>query len=229
MPWSSQPPSSLLWYNRPSVHIRRIAALALIVVAGAVPAGAELAYFSSGGTLSITAHRSDGEMMVMTLRAGGEMVCDPALIVRFAPDEVPYPELVETAEPPPPIVAEAVPYGEIIDKVAAAHHVDARLVRAMIAVESGYQERARSRKGAMGLMQLMPATARRFNVTDPYNPQANIEGGISYLKTLLDRFPERLAIAAYNAGEAAVARFRGIPPYAETRDYVARVLQIVGR
>jgi soluble lytic murein transglycosylase-like protein len=81
----------------------------------------------------------------------------------------------------------------------------------------------------MGLMQLMPETARRFNVTDPYNPQANIEGGIRYLKTLLDRFPERLAIAAYNAGEAAVERFRGIPPYAETRDYVTRVLQIVGR
>ena len=122
-----------------------------------------------------------------------------------------------------------MPYGEIIDRVSAEHHVDARLVRAMITVESGYQERARSRKGAMGLMQLMPETARRFNVSDPYNPQANIEGGIRYLKTLLDRFPERLAIAAYNAGEAAVERFRGVPPYAETRDYVTRVLQIVGR
>jgi soluble lytic murein transglycosylase-like protein len=122
-----------------------------------------------------------------------------------------------------------VPYGEIIDQVSAKHQVDARLVRAMITVESGYQSRARSRKGAMGLMQLMPATVRRFNVKDPYNPQANIEGGIKYLKTLLDRFPERLAIAAYNAGEAAVERFRGVPPYAETRDYVTRVLQIVGR
>ena len=128
-----------------------------------------------------------------------------------------------------PLAGTVVPYGEIIDRVSAEHHVDARLVRAMITVESGYQERARSRKGAMGLMQLMPETARRFNVTDPYNPQANIEGGIRYLKTLLDRFPERLAIAAYNAGEAAVERFRGVPPYAETRDYVTRVLQIVGR
>ena len=78
-------------------------------------------------------------------------------------------------------------------------------------------------------MQLMPATARRFNVKDPYNPQANIEGGIRYLRVLLDRFPERLALAAYNAGEAAVERFRGIPPYAETRDYVTRVLRLVGR
>jgi hypothetical protein len=218
------------------VRIARIAAfVVLCAVAGAVPAGAELAYFSSGDSLSINAHRSDGEMLVLTLRGGGEIVCDQALIVRFAPDEVPYPE-------PPlgnvgnvaniaatPLLAEVVPYGEIIDTVSAAHHVDPRLVRALIKVESGYQERARSRKGAMGLMQLMPDTARRFNVTDPYNPQANIEGGITYLKTLLDRFPERLALAAYNAGEAAVERFRGIPPYAETRDYVTRVLQIVGR
>ena len=213
------------------MNTTRIAALlGLCVVAGAVPARAELAYFSSGDSLSIKAHRSDGDMLVLTLRSGGEIVCDQALIVRFAPDEVPYPEpVVAAAEPRVPLVAEVVPYGEIIDRVAAAHQVDARLVRAMIKVESGYQERARSRKGAMGLMQLMPDTARRFNVTDPYNPQANIEGGISYLKTLLDRFPERLAIAAYNAGEAAVERFRGVPPYAVTRDYVTRVLQIVGR
>jgi soluble lytic murein transglycosylase-like protein len=213
------------------VRIVRIAAsVVLCAFAGATPARAELAYFSSGDSLSIKAHRSDGDMLVLTLRSGGEIVCDQALIVRFAPDEVPYPEpAVAAVAALAPLVAEVVPYGEIIDKISAEHHVDARLVRAMIKVESGYQERARSRKGAMGLMQLMPDTARRFGVTDPYNPQANIEGGITYLKTLLDRFPERLAIAAYNAGEAAVERFRGIPPYAETRDYVTRVLQIVGR
>ena len=213
------------------------AALAAIcVLACALPARAELAYFSSGDSLSIKAHRDDGDSLVLTLRTGGEIVCDRALIVRFAPDEVPYPEPVVAddiaAVEPAPLAALAaafVPYGEIIDRVSATHQVDARLVRAMITVESGYQSRARSRKGAMGLMQLMPATARRFNVKDPYNPQANIEGGIKYLKTLLDRFPERLAIAAYNAGEAAVERFRGVPPYAETRDYVTRVLQIVGR
>jgi soluble lytic murein transglycosylase-like protein len=198
---------------------------------GTAPARAELAYFSSGDSLSIKAHRSDGNMLVLTLRSGGEIVCDRALIARFAPDEVPYPEPAAEAAAPQPLasIAEVVPYGEIIDRISAAHNVDARLVRAMIKVESGYQERARSRKGAMGLMQLMPDTARRFGVTDPYNPQANIEGGITYLKTLLDRFPERLAIAAYNAGEAAVERFRGVPPYAETRDYVTRVLKIVGR
>jgi len=198
------------------------------------PALAELAYFQNGGSLSIREHREEGESLVLLLRAGGEIVCDRALISRFAPDEVPYPAPALAAangasQAPAAELTDAVPYGDIIDRVAAEHRVDARLVRAMISVESGYQERARSRKGAMGLMQLMPETARRFNVSDPYNPQANIEGGIRYLRTLLDRFPERLALAAYNAGEAAVERFRGIPPYAETRDYVTRVLRLVGR
>jgi soluble lytic murein transglycosylase-like protein len=206
--------------------------LAICVAAGR-PAAAELAYFTSGGSLSIRDHRVEGDSLVMTLRAGGEIVCDRALIVRFAPDEVPYPEPPDPAAASgasqAPAVTGDVPFGDIIDRLSAAHRVDARLVRAMISVESGYQERARSPKGAMGLMQLMPATARRFNVTDPYNPQANIEGGIKYMRVLLDRFPERLALAAYNAGEAAVERFRGIPPYAETRDYVTRVLRLVGR
>ena len=220
------------------MNITRTAGLlAICVFAAARPAMAELAYFQNGGSLSIRDHREDGESIVLRLRAGGEIVCDRALIVRFAPDEVPYPEPPDptategtsASQAPAGTIADAVPYGDIIDRVAAAHRVDARLVRAMISVESGYQERARSRKGAMGLMQLMPETARRFNVTDPYNPQANIEGGIRYLRTLLDRFPERLALAAYNAGEAAVERFRGVPPYAETRDYVTRVLRLVGR
>jgi soluble lytic murein transglycosylase-like protein len=214
------------------VRIPQTVALVVICLLAAVPVRAELAYFSSGDSLSIKNHREDGDSLVLMLRTGGEIVCDRTLIVRFAPDEVPYPEPVAdivAEDVRAPLDAVAVPYGEIIDRVSAEHHVDARLVRAMITVESGYKERARSRKGAMGLMQLMPATARRFNVSDPYNPQANIEGGIRYLKTLLDRFPERLAIAAYNAGEAAVERFRGVPPYAETRDYVTRVLQIVGR
>jgi len=146
----------------------------------------------------------------------------------FTPDEVSYSESVEPAAAPLPSRSEVVPFGEIIDRVSAQHGVPARLVRALIEVESGFRARARSRKGAMGLMQLMPATARRFAVADPFNPRQNIEGGIKYLKTLLDRFPSApLAIAAYNAGEGAVDRFRGIPPYAETRAYVTRILRIL--
>ena len=182
--------------------------------------------------MSIKGHHLDGESLVKSLRSGGEIVCDPSTIVRFSPDEVPYPEpkaeVAATAPLQPSL--EVVPYGEIIDSVAAAHGVPANLVRAVIKVESGYQERARSRKGAMGLMQLMPETARRFSVVDPYNARQNIEGGITYLKTLLDRFPTvGLALAAYNAGEAAVERFSGIPPYAETIAYVSRIQRILGQ
>jgi soluble lytic murein transglycosylase-like protein len=81
----------------------------------------------------------------------------------------------------------------------------------------------------MGLMQLMPETARQYGVKDPYDPAANIEGGIKHLKTLLQRLPRDLALAAYNAGEAAVERFHGIPPYPETRSYVAQIIQLLGR
>lgn len=202
-----------------------------VCLAAAEPARAELAYFAGGNTMSIKGHRMDGDSLVLSLRSGGEIVCEPSLIVRFAPDEVPYPEPETVAAAPlPSATAEVVPFGEIIDSVAARHGVSARLVAAVIKVESDFQERARSRKGAMGLMQLMPDTARRFSVADPYNARQNIEGGIKYLKLLLDRFPTTaLALAAYNAGEATVDRFRGIPPYAETRDYVSRILRIVGQ
>jgi soluble lytic murein transglycosylase-like protein len=199
----------------------------------AVPARAELAFFSSGRSLSVKAHRLEGDSLVLTLRTGGEMICEPAVITRFGPDEVPYPEAEADAGPtvpPAPIAAVSlVPYGAIIDRVSAEQGVDARLVRAVIQVESAYQKRARSRKGAMGLMQLMPETARQFAVADPYDPASNIEAGIKYLGSLLERLPVELALAAYNAGEAAVQRFHGIPPYPETRQYVARILQIAGR
>jgi hypothetical protein len=196
----------------------------------AVPAHAELVFFSSGRSLSVKSHRADGDTLVLALRGGGEIVCDSSLIERIAPDEVPYPEPdVETSD----VLAQpaaAVPYAEIIDKVAREQGVDANLVKALIQVESAYQQRARSPKGAMGLMQLMPATARQYAVADPYDPQSNIEAGIKHLRMLLARFPTTAwALAAYNAGESAVERFRGVPPYPETRDYVSRILKLVNR
>jgi soluble lytic murein transglycosylase-like protein len=200
------------------------------LVASAAPARAEIVFFQTGRTLSVKSHRAEGDSVVLLLRSGGEIVCESALIARFAPDEVPYPE----PEPEAVVVAQAqdvaaVPYGAIIDKVSAEQDVPAKLVRALIQVESAYQERARSPKGAMGLMQLMPATARQYAVADPYDPASNIEAGVKHLKSLLQRLPVALALAAYNAGEAAVQRFNGIPPYAETRNYVSRILAIVGR
>jgi soluble lytic murein transglycosylase-like protein len=103
------------------------------------------------------------------------------------------------------------------------------LVRALIRVESADQPTARSHKGAMGLMQLMPSTARLYKVRNPYDPKANIAAGVKHLKSLLDRFRTvDLALAAYNAGEGAVKKFNGIPPYRETRDYVSRILALAG-
>jgi soluble lytic murein transglycosylase-like protein len=210
------------------------AAVATAVLACAAPARAELVFFATGRTMSVKSHRVDGESVVLTLRSGGEIVCDSAAVARFAPDEVPYPEPEDAAAPvvEAPVQAEAVavPYGEIIDKVAAAQGVNAKLVRALVQVESAYQPRARSPKGAMGLMQLMPATARQYGLADPYDPASNIEAGIKHLKSLLQRFPKSvaLALAAYNAGEGAVTRFNAIPPYAETRNYVSRILSLAG-
>jgi len=204
----------------------------IAVLACATPAHAELVFFATGRTMSVKGHRAEGDSLVLTLRGGGEIVCDASTVARIAPDEVPYPEPEAPQPAPAPIQADAtlVPFGEIIDRVAAEQGVNARLVRALVQVESAYQPRARSPKGAMGLMQLMPATARQYSLADPYDPASNIEAGIKHLKSLLQRFPKSvaLALAAYNAGEGAVTRFKGIPPYAETRSYVSRILSLAG-
>lgn len=118
-----------------------------------------------------------------------------------------------------------------IRAAALAHGVEEALVRAVIHAESAFQIGALSHKGAQGLMQLMPATAERFGVTDPFSPQQNIAGGTAYLAWLLRRFQGdvRLAVAGYNAGEGAVDRFGGIPPYAETQVFVERVGTLLNR
>ena len=104
--------------------------------------------------------------------------------------------------------------------------MEPELIDAVIRQESGYDPYAVSHKGAKGLMQLMPATAKRFGVKDVFDPAENVQGGVKYLRQLLDRYDgdRRLALAAYNAGEGAVDRFGGVPPYRETQDYVDRIV-----
>jgi hypothetical protein len=116
----------------------------------------------------------------------------------------------------------------LVDSIAGEQGVDPFLARAVIQAESAFYTRARSRAGALGLMQLMPQTAHRFGVVDPFDPRQNITGGVKYLRWLSDTFNGDLpkVVAAYNAGENAVLRYKGIPPYAETRAYVPRVLSL---
>lgn len=117
-------------------------------------------------------------------------------------------------------------YDDLIVENARANGVRTDLVRAVVQVESGYNPYARSPKGALGLMQLMPATVRQFGVRNPFDPSENVRAGVAYLRQLLDRYDnnEELALAAYNAGPGAVdSHGQAVPPYAETRDYVARI------
>ena len=117
-------------------------------------------------------------------------------------------------------------YDDLILSAAERYGVDPALVRAVVKAESDFNETARSRKGAQGLMQLMPETARLHNVANVYDPEENIEGGVQHLRLLLDRYRGdlKLALAAYNAGVQAVEKHGGIPPFAETKEYVRRVL-----
>jgi soluble lytic murein transglycosylase-like protein len=212
-----------------------VGSLALLTAA---PATAEIIVLTSGRTISVKAHRFEGNSIVLTLRNGGEVTCDKTIIDKVLPDEVPYPEPAapteaaseSDAESQATDALESTPYGEIIAAVSEAHGVDPMLVRALIQVESNYRPRARSPKGAMGLMQLMPSTAREYKVRNPFDPRANIEAGIKHLKSLIDRFAGKveLGLAAYNAGEGAVKKFNGVPPYRETRNYVSKILSLAG-
>jgi soluble lytic murein transglycosylase-like protein len=121
-------------------------------------------------------------------------------------------------------------FRELIARTALKHGIHPDLVFAVAAVESNFNVRAVSEKGAQGLMQLMPDTAARFGVADPFNPAQNVLGGVRYMRYLLDLFKgdSRLVLAAYNAGENVVLANRGVPPYPETRRYVAKVLKMFG-
>ena len=126
---------------------------------------------------------------------------------------------------PPSIVPTPQELNDLIDSIASQNQVEAPLVHSVIQTESNYNPLAVSNKGAQGLMQLIPSTARRFGVKDSFDTRENVEGGTRYLKYLIDLFhgDYSRAVAAYNAGEAAVAKYGGVPPYKETQNYVAQV------
>jgi len=211
-----------------SCRVSRVAVATLVLAGAGRPASAELVLLTTGRTLSVKSHRVEDDKVTLLLRQGGNLTCPASLIVRIDPDEVPYPEeaaasvdALAAARPARPLTG---PYADVIKAAASRHGLDPNLVHALIRAESNYEPRARSSRGARGLMQLMPATLRTYQVRNAYDPAANVEAGTKYLRTLLDRFPLAQALAAYNAGADAVVRYGGVPPFPETRAYVTRIL-----
>jgi len=223
------------------VKTARIAVAACACLVGASSfAAAEIVFMTSGGTLSVKWHSTAGDTVTLTLRSGGTVTCDKQLIDKIVPDEVPHPDPIAESAPLVAVPAAAAlskgaqlrdsAYTDLISSTAQTYGVDPVLVQALIQVESNYNPRSRSSKGAMGLMQLMPSVAREYNVRNAYDPASNIDAGVRKLKSLIESMKGdlSLALAAYNAGEAAVSKFGGIPPYRETRSYVSRILALAG-
>ena len=206
----------------------------------AAPAAAELVIFQDGRVVKAAGYRVSGDDLEIDVPGGGSFRVDMARVERIVEDEVILPPaaVAEALPPSPPDVRYdlsfksdrrplfASAYDRIIEAEAKRWNVDASLVSAVIRAESNYAAHALSRKGARGLMQLMPATAQRLDVRRPYDPASNVRGGVRYLRELLERFDHKpeLVLAAYNAGENAVESYGGVPPYRETVGYVKRIL-----
>ena len=190
--------------------------------------GAEtVVWFVDGRTLVVESIVLDGEVATLRLAGGSQLMFPAARIERF---HVSAPAVAAVAPRVQPRAEAwrslAGPYAEMIRRAAQRHGLDPILLTAVAEIESGFDPRAVSHKGATGLLQLMPETARRFGVVNSFDPGQNVEGGARYLRWLLAHFSgdEQLALAGYNAGEGAVDRYQGIPPFPETERYVVQVL-----
>jgi hypothetical protein len=227
----------------------RLLALGILFALGVLPARAELVVLVDGNVMKVAEFEAEGDVARLTFPKGGRMTLAITRVERVVDDEVaPEPD-------PPPVAVETVaealnatavplrfqeeqakvpdgPYGPMIFEAARRHSVNPQVVAALIRQESASNPRAVSHKGARGLMQLMPATAQRFGVRKEklYDPKENLEAGIRYLSWLVEQFPDDLSkvLAAYNAGEGAVWRYGGIPPYRETQNYVRRIYGTLG-
>lgn len=207
-----------------------IVAVAVLLAGLPQARGADLVVFRDGRTLRVAGWEAAGEEALLDLEGGGRIAVPLSRIARVerlagtgAPSEDTSDEAPETQVEP--WRSAAGEFAELIEKAAKAHGLDPVLLAAVAEVESNFDPFAVSDKGACGILQLMPETGERFGVEDLFDVEQNIDGGARYLRWLLDRFEgdTDLALAAYNAGENAVDRYGGIPPYAETRAYVARI------
>ena len=191
---------------------KRLVVLTVVCLGLAVPASAQIySWRDANGSLVLSDRRPP---------------TSPAAVRSF---EVPRSETIRATRYVAP--ERTRPFDDLIAEQARLQGVRPDLVRAVMQVESAFNPRARSPKGAMGLMQLMPATARQYGVVNAYNPAENVRAGVSYLRALLDRYgnDETLALAAYNAGPSAVDKYgQAVPPYRETRNYVAQINRMAG-
>ncbi len=197
---------------------RRFSFFVLLILLGwNTPASADYAVLRTGQRVRITGYEQRESTYILHMR-GGRMEVPATEVVAFEPEDT-----FGAAAPEMP----RTPFDTLITAAALKHGVDERLITSIIAAESNFDRRAISPKDARGLMQLMPATARRLGVTDIFDPEENIDAGARYLRELLDRYSNDLplALAAYNAGPERVAQYRGVPPFRETRDYIARVTE----
>jgi len=205
---------------------------------GAASLRGELIVFEDGRVVKAAGYRLLPEELEITLPGGGSYRVELDRVDRIVEDEVQVSEVrveggwsrlaaeYDLSYKPWTASSAGSAYDALIDREARRQNIDPALVSALIRAESNYQARAVSRKGARGLMQLMPATAKRLSVAKPFDPAANIRGGVAYLRELVDRFGHHphLVLAAYNAGEQAVETYGGVPPYRETVAYVHRVM-----
>lgn len=208
--------------------------VALALLLSAPEATADIVRLTNGRTLVVEVCRFDGEQAVLSMPGGGEIRIPRALIDELLPDEVPSarPVAIEAlARSPhtrrPRFALSAI--RALVDEYSRRHGVDPKLAHAVVRAESNYNPMAVSPKGAMGLMQLMPATANQYGVTDPFDPAQNLDAGLKHLRGLLGRYDRSRALAAYNAGEGAVSRYGGVPPYRETQQYIRRILSFYNR
>lgn len=192
--------------------------LAVFAAALFAPAArADYAVLRSGVRLHITGYEQVGDRVRLTVEGG---------VVEVAAGELASVEPEDNFQPLPPApVASTAPFAPLIHASAQKNGVDEKLITHVIAAESNFNPRAVSRKQALGLMQLLPATARDYLLTDVFDPAQNIDAGTRYLKSLLERYRGNLslALAAYNAGPETVDRYGGIPPFPETQQYVQRI------
>lgn len=222
---------------------RVLAAAGIALLAGATPAAAHLVVLVDGSVLKATAFRAEGDEARLEFASGGSLTLPLLRVERVVDDEV-LPEPEKGAEEieagartfdlrwSDGVERPATAYGDLIFAAARRHEINPELVAAVIRAESAFDARAVSSKGARGLMQLMPATGRRFGLrpSELFEPAKNIDAGVRYLRFLADRFADDLGkvLAGYNAGEGSVDRYGGIPPYRETQGYIRRIYSVLG-